>query len=109
MLLSIWPGNIFLQARLFPDLPLHTNDRRAVNPTSVSSFDVGLPTFAVLRLAQGLNCALSAFIIVVCEYMDLLIKTDRCAHNVDDIGIAANTPDELIENLELVFQSLTKA
>ena len=73
------------------------------------SFNFGSRTFAFLRLAQGLNCSLSAFTSVVREYLDPLVKADRCAQYVDDIGIAANTPDELIENLELVFQQLTKA
>ena len=41
--------------------------------------------------------------------MDPLVKADRCAQYVDDIGIAANTPDELIENVELVFQQQSKA
>ena len=62
-----------------------------------------------LRLAQGLNRSLSAFTSVVREYLDPLVKADRCAQYVDDIGIAADTPDKLIENLELVFQQLTKA
>ena len=46
---------------------------------------------------------------MVREYLETLVKTDRCAQYVDDIGITANTPDELIENLELVFQQLSKA
>ena len=41
--------------------------------------------------------------------MDPLVKADRCAQYVDDIGIAAHTPEELITNLELVFQQLDKA
>ena len=66
-------------------------------------FNFGSRTFAFLRLAQGLNRSLSAFTSVVREYLD------RCAHYVDDIGIAANTPDELIEILGIVFQQLSKA
>ena len=73
------------------------------------SFNFGSRTFAFLRLAQGLNRSLSAFTSVVPEYLDPLVKADRCAQYVDDIGIAADTPDELIENLELVLQQLTKA
>ena len=73
------------------------------------SFNFGSRTFAFLRLAQGLNRSLSAFTSVVREYFDPLVKADRCAQYVDDIGIAANTSDELIENLELVFQQLSKA
>ena len=71
------------------------------------SFNFGSRTFAFLRLAQGLNRSLSAFS-VVREYLEPLVKEDRCSQYVDDIGIAANTPDELIENLELVFQQLSK-
>ena len=73
------------------------------------SFNFGSRTFAFLRLAQGLNHSLSAFTSVVREHLDPLVKADRCAQYVDDIGMAANTPDELIELLELVFQQLTKA
>ena len=73
------------------------------------SFNFGSRTFAFLRLAQGLNRSLSAFTSVVREYLDPLVKADRCAQYVDDIGIATDTPDELIENLQLVFQQLTKA
>ena len=74
----------------------------------LSSFNFGSRTFAFLRLAQGLNRSLSAFTSVVREYLDPLVKADCCAQYVDDIGIAANTPDELIENLELVFSSCPK-
>ena len=73
------------------------------------SVNFGSRTFAFLRLAQGLNRSLSAFTSVVREYLDTLVKADRCAQYVDDIGIAAHTPDELINNLELVFQQLNKA
>ena len=61
------------------------------------SFYFGSRTFAFRRLAQGLNRSLSNFTSVVREYLDPLVKADRCAQYVDDVGIAANTPDELIE------------
>ena len=73
------------------------------------SFNFGSRTFAFLRLAQGLNRSLSAFTSVIREYLNPLVKADRCAQYVDDIGIAAHTPEELITNLELVFQQLDKA
>ena len=38
-----------------------------------------------------------------------MVKADRCAQYVDNIGIEAHTPEELITNLELVFQQLVKA
>ena len=37
------------------------------------------------------------------EFSDPVIKTDRCAHYVDDIGIAAQPPEQLITNLRGVF------
>ena len=72
------------------------------------SFNFGSRTFAFLRLAQGLNRSLSAFTSVIREYLDPLVKADRCAQYVDDIGIAAHTSEKLITNLELVFQQLDK-
>ena len=72
------------------------------------SFNFISRTFAFLRLAQGINRSLSAFTNVVRESLDPLFKADRCDQHVDDIGIAAHTPEELITNLELVFQQLDK-
>ena len=66
-------------------------------------------TFAYRRLAQGLSRSLSAFSSFIREYLDLVIKADLCAQNVDDLGIAAKTPQHLIKNLRAVFQCLRKA
>ena len=60
-------------------------------------------------MAQGLSCSLSAFSSFIREYLDPVIKTDQCSQYVDDIGIAANTPQQLIKNLRAVFQCLRKA
>ena len=73
------------------------------------AFNFGSRTFAYLRLAQGLNRSLSAFNSTVLEYVDALVKADKCAHYVDDIGIAAHTVDELLSNIEAVFQQIQKA
>ena len=81
-------------------------DEQSVQPFS---FNFGSRTFAFLRLAQGLNRSLSGFTSVVHEYLDRLVKADRCDQYVDDIGIAAHTPKDFITNLELVFQQLDKA
>ena len=67
------------------------------------AFNFGSRTFAFLRLAQGLNRSLSAFNSTVREYLDPLVKADKCAQYVDDIGIAANTAEELVNNIEAVF------
>ena len=73
------------------------------------AFNFASRTFAYRRLAQGLSRSLSAFSSFIREYLDPVIKADQCAQNVDDIGIAANTPEQLIKNLTAVFQYLRKA
>ena len=73
------------------------------------SFNFGSRTFAFLRLTQGLNRSLSAFTSVVREYLNYLVDADRCAQYVDDIGNATHTPEQLVTNLEHVFQDLDKA
>ena len=72
------------------------------------AFNFGSRTFAYLRLAQGLNRSLSAFISTVREYLDPLVKADKCAQYVDDIGIAANNVEELV-NIESVFIEIKQA
>ena len=73
------------------------------------AFNFASGTFAYRRLAQGLSRSLSAFSSFIRKYLDPVIKTDQCAQYVDDIGIAAKTPGQLIENLRAVFQCLRKA
>ena len=43
------------------------------------------------------------------EYLDKVIKADQCAQYVDDIGIAANDAEQLINNLRATFQCIQKA
>ena len=73
------------------------------------AFNFASRTFAYRRLAQGLSRSLSAFSSFIREYLDPVIKADQCAQYVDDIGIAANTPEQLIKNLRAVFQCIRKA
>ena len=73
------------------------------------AFNFGSRTFAYLRLAQGLNRSLSAFSSTIREYLDALVKADKCAQYVDDIGVAAHNVDELAANIEAVFQQIQKA
>ena len=73
------------------------------------AFNFASRTFAYRRLAQGLSRSLSAFSSFIRKYLDSVIKTDQCAQYVDDIGIAANTPEQLIKNLRAVFHCLRKA
>ena len=73
------------------------------------AFNFASRTIAYRRLAQGLSRSLSAFSSFIREYLDPVIKADQCAQYVDDIGIAANTPEQLIKNLRAVFQCVRKA
>ena len=73
------------------------------------AFNFGSRTFAYLRLAQGLNRSLSAFNSTVREYLDPLVKADKCAQYVDDISIAANNVEELVDNIEAVFMKIKQA
>ena len=73
------------------------------------AFNFACRTFAYRRLAQGLSRSPSAFSSFIHEYLDPVIRADQGAQYVDDIGIAANTPQQLIKNLRTVFQCLRKA
>ena len=73
------------------------------------AFNFASRTFAYRRLAQGLSRSLSAFSSFIRECLDSVIKADQCAQYVDDIGIAANTLEQLIKNLRAVFYCLRKA
>ena len=43
------------------------------------------------------------------EYLDSVIKADQCAQYVDDVGIAANTTEQLIKNIKAVSKCIRKA
>ena len=73
------------------------------------AFKFASRTFAYRRLGQGLSRSLSAFSSFIREYLDPVIQADQCAQYFDDIGIAANTPEQLIKNLQAVFKCLRKA
>ena len=66
---------------------LQMADQRSVE---MLAFNFASRTFAYKRLAQGLSRSVSAFSSFIGEYLDPVVKTDQCAQNVDDIGIAAN-------------------
>ena len=78
-------------------------------PIELLAFNFASRTFAYRRLAQGLSRSLSAFLSLLREYLDPVIKANQGAQYVDDIGIAANTPQQLIKNLRAVFQCIRKA
>ena len=72
-------------------------------------FNFASRTFAYRRLAKRLSRSLSAFSRFIRKYLDPVIEADQCAQYVDDIGIAANTAEQLIKNLRAIFQCLQKA
>ena len=67
------------------------------------AFNFASRTFAYLRLAQGLSRSRSSFSSSMREYLDRVIKADKCAQYVDDIGIATHNSEELKTNLREVF------
>ena len=73
------------------------------------AFNFPSRTFAYRRMAQGLSRSLSAFLSFIREHLDPDVKADQCEQYVDDIGIAANNSQQLIKNLQAVFQCLRKA
>ena len=72
------------------------------------AFNFASRTFAYKRLAQRLSRALSAFSSFMREYLYKVIKTDQFALNMDDIGIAANSATQLIQNIRAVFECMKK-
>ena len=60
-------------------------------------------SFAYKILAEGLSRSVSAFLSRMREYLDPVIKADQCAHNVDDIGSAANNTTDFIRNILAVL------
>ena len=80
-------------------------DQRSIE---IMAFNIASRTVAYRRLAQVLSQALSGFSSFMREYLDK-VKTDQCAQYVDDIGIAANDADHLIDNLRATFKSIHEA
>ena len=71
-------------------------------------FQFRFKTFAYRRLAQSLNTCLSSFTGKLRENLDPLVEADRYAQCVYDMGVAAPTASELIDNLDHVFQQSNK-
>ena len=85
---------------------LQMADQRSVE---LLAFNFASRTFAYRRLAQGPSRALSAFSSFMREYLDAVIKADQCDQYVDDIGIAANTTEQLMKNIRAVCKLVRKA
>ena len=84
---------------------LQMADQRSIE---MLAFNFASRTFAYRRLAQGLSRALSAFSSFMREYLDKVIKADQCDQYVDNIGIAGNDADDLIDNLRATLNAFKK-
>ena len=80
-------------------------DRRSIE---LLAYNFANRTFAYRGLAQGLSRALSAFSSFMREYRDSVINADQCAQYVDEIGIAANTTEQVIRNIRAVFKCINQ-
>ena len=67
------------------------------------AFNFASTTFAYRGLAQGLSRSISAFSSFIRKYLDPVIEVDQCAQYVDNTGIAANSPQQLVKKLRAVF------
>ena len=74
------------------------------HPVQLLAYNFRSRTFAYLRMAQGLNRSLSAFNSTVGEYVDALVKADKGADYVNDLGIAAHNVGDLWSDIGTVFQ-----
>ena len=63
---------------------------------------------SVRRLAQGLDCSFLLFSETFWEYSNHVLKTDSFNLYLDIIGVAVQTTDEMIQNIDLVFQCTNK-
>ena len=66
-------------------------------------------TYAYQRLAQGLSRSVTSFSSFMRKYLDPCIAAGRCFQYVDDVGSAAHDADELVDNLEVIFQCIEKS
>ena len=70
----------------------------------IPAFSFASRTFAYHRLTQGLSRCMSPSSSFFRENFDPVIEAaDQCAKYVDDIGIAANDPQQLLRNLKAVL------
>ena len=80
---------------------LQMADQRSVEKLP---FNFASRSFAYKRLAQGLSRSVSAFSTFMREYLDPVVKADKCFHYVDDIRIAADNATNLTRNTQSVFK-----
>ena len=96
----------FLQIGLFAGISLLTNGRTGIKKMLASIFTSR--RFAKSRLTEGFTRSLSACSSLIREYLDSVIKADQCAQYVDNTGIVANDPQQLISKLKAVSAFIQK-
>ena len=85
---------------------LQMADSRSVQ---MLSFNFASRTYAFMRMAQGLSRAVSAFSSFMRQQLDRCILADKCFQYVDDVGTAALSAQEMINNLEEIFACIRKS
>ena len=78
-------------------------DQQAMEPLA---FNFASRIIAYRRLAQKHSPSLST---TSTFNLDAVVKADQCAQYIEDIGIAANAPQQMTKNSTAVFQRLTNA
>ena len=73
------------------------------------AFSFASRTFSYKRLAQGLSGSVSVFSSFMREYLEPVVKADRCGQYVDDIGIAAKNATDLTRNNRAAFKCIRQA
>ena len=71
---------------------LQLEDQRSVE---ILASNFTTRSFSYRTLAQGLRRSLQAFSSCMSEFLDPFIKADQSAQYIDDIGIPANSPNQL--------------
>ena len=84
----------------------HSLQMAAQRSVEVSAINFASRTFAYKRLAHGLSRFMSAFSIIIREYVDPVVKSDQCPQYWDGNGIAANSATDLTENIRAVFKCI---
>ena len=73
------------------------------------AFNFASRRFAYRRLAQSLSRPHSSFSSFLRYYVDPVIKANQCPQAIDNIGIADENPQHLLQNLKAVFACIQKA
>ena len=81
------------------------------DPLSVQllAFNFASRTMAYQRLARGLNRSVTGFSAFVRNYLEPCLSANICTQFMDDIGCGAESVEQLIPNLRLIFKHLRRS